>query len=130
MFLTNYIKNLANIYVKYYEDLLDYFIKNIQLLKEIKKNRAYIFLIENLKIYYSYPNKTPKYNGFFVISYNKENNLSIPLKNTDIDFILVVFNDGFYLIPVYEIPISKNDYICRGFRLYKQSLFENFFISY
>jgi hypothetical protein len=128
-----YIKNMINIFnIKTYEELLSFLFNNkdIQLIKEIKRNRAYIFLINNVKIYYSYPKITPKKNGFFLITYNKKNNLSIPLKEKEVDFILVFFNNGFYLIPLEKIPISKNNYISRSFRLYTENLiFRNFFYN-
>lgn len=129
----DYIKNfIKDNKIKDWDNLLNILLKNkdIQLIKTIKKNRGYTFLINKVKIYYSYPKQTPKKDGFFIISYNIENNLSIPLKEKEVDFILIFFLKGFYLIPLETIPISKYNYISRGFRLYEENqIFKKFFYN-
>jgi hypothetical protein len=85
----------------------------------IKKERSFIFIFENLKIYFTVPKKTPKKEGYFVILYKLVNGLSVPLLAGDVDYILIAFDDGFYLIPLVSIPSSKKKKeLLRGLRIY------------
>ena len=87
---------------------------------------------QNLKLYFTLPKKTPKYEGYFVILYKIVNRLSTPLLVGDVDYIVITLRNGFYLIPLLQMPLNKKKQIfLRGLRVYdRDPRFEKYFYNY
>ena len=102
----------------------NFYKKELYLHKIIQKDRSYLLIIENKKYLYTIAKTTPNKEGFFAITYYKEDKYSpVTLLNENlVDYILIVIanihnspentncldiSSFFYLFPLKQLPLRK-----------------------